>query len=204
MSPNIPSPFHQVRHRCRNPRCGAKLKRPVGNPRDAFCCESCFTGYYRSRCLVCERPFTRKTERRRLCGRRKCESQFRRHAGRFLGTRYRGSVLAENASRSAHSTGLKIGTLAGRAFRKVAGPELTATSFRLATLPLDPELVVRLDRAHAGYFEAQRKAKRTAARRAQIKRRHPPVNVLGGYKFPGAPAIDLSSIDTPEWAIQSN
>jgi hypothetical protein len=61
-----------------------------------------------------------------------------------------------------------------------------------------------LERAHAGYFESRKKAKRAAARKALIKRKHPPVNVLGGYKFPGAPTIDLSLIPAPDWAVTTN
>jgi hypothetical protein len=69
---------------------------------------------------------------------------------------------------------------------------------------LDPELQARLDRAHRGYLEHREKAKRAAARKALIKRRHPPVNIVGGYRFPGAPAIDFSPIDPPpEWATAS-
>jgi hypothetical protein len=78
--------------------------------------------------------------------------------------------------------------------------------FRFATIPLDPELAARLDRKHAELFEPLLKAKRKADRAApaQIKRRHPPVNILGGYRFPGAPALDMSPIDPPpEWAVQS-
>lgn len=37
LSPDPP----QIRHRCRNPRCGGKLKTPTDNPRGAFCCEGC-------------------------------------------------------------------------------------------------------------------------------------------------------------------
>jgi hypothetical protein len=111
--------------------------------------------------------------------------------------------LGHNGSRSAHFTDLKIGQKVGRPFRIVAGPDLSPTSFRLAILPLDPELAARLDRAHASYFEAHAKAKRAAERRAVIKPRHPPVNALGGYRFPNAPRIDLSPIAPPEWAIAS-
>jgi len=32
---------------------------------------------------------------------------------------------------------------------------------------------------------------------ATIERHHPPVNVLGGYKFPNAPVVDLSPLDMP-------
>ncbi len=35
------------------------------------------------------------------------------------------------------------------------------------------------------------KAERRATRRALIQYTTPPVNIIGGYRFPGAPAIDL-------------
>jgi hypothetical protein len=195
--------LHPLRHRCRNVRCGGKLKAPADNPRDAFCCRGCFESYYRARCLACERPIDRRTERRNLCGRPKCKREFQRHPERFSGPRYPVSVLVPNASGSARNTGLKIDDETGRAFRKVAGPELSETSFRLAALPLDPELVARLDRRHAEVLEPLFKAKRRADRKAQIKHRHAPINVLGGYRFQGAPEIDLSPTDSPEWATAS-
>jgi hypothetical protein len=192
------------RHRCRHPRCGTKLKHPADNPRDAFCCSTCFESFYRSRCLVCERPIDRKTERRQVCNRQKCRGQFRRHREQFLGTRYPALVLSHNGLGSADKTGLKIGQKADRPFRQVAGPELGPTALRLATLPLDPELAARLERAHRPYVEARAKAKRTAERKVLIKRRTSPVNVLGGYQFPRAPAIDLCPIEPPaEWAVAS-
>jgi hypothetical protein len=191
------------RHRCRNSRCGAKLKPPTTNRLDAFCCSGCFESFYRSRCLVCEQLFSRKTERRLLCGRAKCKREFQRHPERFSVGRYIGSVLVPNGTRSAHSTGLKIGQKGDRPFCLVAGPKLSPTAFRLATLPLDPDLAARVARANAPYFEALTKSKRAATRKALIKRHHPPVNVLGGYCFPGAPVVDLSPIDTPEWAAPS-
>jgi hypothetical protein len=73
----------QLRHHCRNPRCGGKLQRPTNNRLDAFCCRGCFDSYYRSRCLVCEQPFRRKTERRQVCNRSKCRHEFQRHRERF-------------------------------------------------------------------------------------------------------------------------
>lgn len=193
-----------VRHRCRNPRCAAQLKPAVANPRDAFCCQGCFGVFYRRRCLVCERPIIRQTERQILCGRVKCKRDFQRHRERFLGARYLPSVLVPNASRSAHSTGLKIGTKSGRPFAQIAGSGLTSTSLRLASFPPDPELAARLERAHRPYFEALRKSEQAAARRALIKRHHPPVNILGGHCFANAPALDLSPLPEPEWAVPSN
>jgi hypothetical protein len=182
-----------TRHHCRNPKCGARLKPPTTNSRDAFCCAGCFSAFYRRHCLVCERPIIRQTERQVLCGRVKCKRDFQRHRERFSPTRYLASVLVPNASRSAHSTGLKIGALAGRGFTQIAGPKLSPTALHLASLPLDPELTARLERTHRDYVENRQKAKRRAAKQALIKRKHSPVNVLGGYRFPGAPEIDLSS-----------
>jgi hypothetical protein len=83
---------------------------------------------------------------------------------------------------------------------------LTPVAFRLASIPLDPELAARLARAHAGCTERRERAKRAAARKAAIKRHHSPVNVLGGYRFAtGAPPISLSPIESPtsSWAIPS-
>jgi hypothetical protein len=191
---------NQLRHRCRNPRCGVKLKAPIENARDAFCYPGCYESFYRSRCLVCERPFDRKTERKRVCNRSKCRHEFRRHPERFQPTRYRASVLDHNASGNARFTGLKTGQKSGRAWRKVAGPDLTEINFRI---PLDPELVARLKKVHAASEAAWRKAAWHAKRRALIKHHTPPINVIGGYRFPDAPVIDLSPIEAPQWAITS-
>jgi hypothetical protein len=111
--------------------------------------------------------------------------------------------LLRNALRSAHSTGLKIGTKTGRPFRIVAGPELSPTSLRLASLPLDPELAARVDRTHAGYFKARAEARRVAMAAAVIKPCNWPVDMLGSYRLLGAPRIDLSPISAPEWATPS-
>ena len=191
-----------LRHRCRNPRCGSKLRTPTDNRLNAFCCLTCFESFYRPRCLVCEQPFIRKTERRIVCGRAKCRHQFQRHRARFSGTRYLTSVLGPNGLRSPHFTGLKTGQKSGRPFCIVAGPALSPDAFRLATLPTEPKFTARLARAHAPFLEALKKAKRAAARRALTKRRHPPVNVLGGYKFPGALAVEMHrwQMDRTRWA----
>jgi hypothetical protein len=103
--------------------------------------------------------------------------------------------LGHNASRSADSTGLKIDDKSGRPFRIVAGPALSPTALRLAILPPDPSFAARIERANAGFADWLRKSKYATARQAQIKRYHPPVNVLGGYRFSGAPAVDLGPIE---------
>ena len=192
----VPQPLpDQVRHRCRNPRCAGKLKTPTADPRDAFCCTGCFQGFYRTRCLVCERSFERNTERQRLCGRPKCKREFKRDSARFSGTRYLGSVSAPNTSRNPLKTGLKTGSKTGRPWRKVAGPDVHPINL---AIPLDADLAARLRRKVEADFEPLRKAKRRADRTALIKRKHPPANMLGGFRFPDALEIDL---DPPPVAL---
>jgi len=98
--------------------------------------------------------------------------------------------LGSNGSTSAHFTGFKTAPKTDRPVRLVAGPGLSPSALRLASLPPHPELAARLNRANAAFIELLRKKK------ALIKPHHPPVNVLGGYRFPNAPKIDLSPIKT--------
>jgi hypothetical protein len=74
----------QLRHRCRNPRCRGNLQQATDNPRAAFCCEGCYTGFYRLHCVVCEQPFERTSPTQKLCGRRKCRREFDRDPSRFV------------------------------------------------------------------------------------------------------------------------
>jgi hypothetical protein len=78
----------ELRHLCRNPRCRSKLPEPVTNPRDAFCARGCSTGFYRTRCRVCEEKFERKNDREHVCSRRKCRNAFSNRRGDFFGSRY--------------------------------------------------------------------------------------------------------------------
>jgi hypothetical protein len=124
-----------IRRRCRNPRCSAKLKRETDRPRDAFCCAGCFEQYFRTICLICERPMRPKAAQQRFCSDR-CRSTFRRHPEQFW-SRFTppGTPLADatrKALRSAHSTGPKIGTKRGRPPRIVAGPAADLDPINLA------------------------------------------------------------------------
>jgi hypothetical protein len=104
--------------------------------------------------------------------------------------------LGHNGSRSAHFTGFKIDQKTDRPFRQVAGLKLSTTALRLASIPPDPELAARLKRVN-DISEDLKRRRQASARRAIIKRHHPPANVLGGYAFPRAPVIDLSPISDP-------
>jgi hypothetical protein len=189
------SQHHHLRRRCRNARCGMRLREPTDNARIAFCCRNCREIFYRNRCAVCESHLPPGPSNRTVCWRAKCRAELRKFP-----LTYRTTKDVERPRRSADKTGTKSGPKAGRAWRVVAGPVPAEINLRL---PLHPELVARLERAHAFYYEQREKARRQAERRALIKRRHPPVNVLGGYRFPGAPVIDLTPIATPTWSMPS-
>src|SRR6516225_2964966 len=62
---------------CRNLKCRAKLKIPIGNPREAFCTRSCWQQFHRHRCLVCERPMSRNAEHQKVCHRAECKTAWR-------------------------------------------------------------------------------------------------------------------------------
>ena len=197
MTSNIPSQ-DRLRHRCRNIRCHMKLAAPTDSRRRAFCCEHCCEIFYLNRCRVCEATLPPGPSNRVVCRRSECRAELRK----FPQT-YQWSKSVERPPRSADKTGLKIGSESGRGWRIVAGPALTATAFQLATIPIDPELAARLDRAHAGYVENRKKAKRAAARRASIKRKTRPVEIIGRRQVPAEPKIDLSTPTPTAWAIPS-
>jgi hypothetical protein len=160
-----------VRHYCRNPRCRSKLTDPVENPREAFCCKGCYRGFYRSRCLMCERTMDRKAPNQRLCSRRKCKNAYRTsgrfgryfEAGKAVGPQ--GVILdARNPIKPGISSPLEP-TIRWR----IWGPKLTDQQLHLATLGWKPE---------------RRKPGKSI-----------PVNLIGGYRFPGAPAIKLGALE---------
>lgn len=132
---------HQLRHRCRNPKCRLKLKSPTENFRDAFCCAGCHTSYYRHRCLACEREMPRNAENQKVCYRAECKTAWRQKTviSRFIG---QGTASVGDPPRSAHFTGLKTGlnrgSDPGRSWHQVAGPTLTSESFAAAVLPDGP------------------------------------------------------------------
>ena len=174
----------QLRQRCRSPRCGATLKIPAANPRDAFCCRACERRFYSCRCRVCESLLTKKSQRRQVCGRSRCRHELERHPGPYFrarfpradlghnakktGTRYPPPGLGHNALAKPIKTGVPGAAKSGRAYRIIAGPAADPINF--GNWPDLPK-----------------------PRRVLIGRTTPPVNVIGGYRFPDAPKVDLSS-----------
>jgi hypothetical protein len=168
-----------LRHRCRNPRCHMKLMAPVENEHHAFCCRGCHNSFYLSRCLVCEDPMRRKTVQQKFgSGHARCRSEYNRFRHIFDFPAHPTSCVGDRG-RSAHFTGLKTDNRADRPWRKIAGPELSPRSFALATLPLDRATTARIARANA--------------KAVLIGPNDEPINLLGGYRFPKAPTLDLKS-----------
>jgi hypothetical protein len=162
-----------IRRRCRNPRCIAKLKRETDRPRDAFCCAGCFEQYFRTICLVCERPMRQKAAQQRFCSNR-CRSTFRRHPEQFW-SRFtppaRGVADAtRKALGSAHSTGLKTGTKRGRPPRIVAGP---GTDLDPINLAIDAEAFAHVRRLNHRHW----------AEVTLIGPRDWPINGIGGSDY---------------------
>src|SRR5271169_5561719 len=103
---------HDLRQMCRNPKCRSKLKEPASNLTDAFCVRGCSTGFYRTRCRVCEEKFERKNDREHVCGRRKCRNAFSNRRGDFFGSRYpeiRFSTTDASGTDEALKTSIKPG-----------------------------------------------------------------------------------------------
>ena len=171
----------QLRHYCRNPRCRSKLSTPVENLREAFCTRGCHTQFYRRRCVACEQPMERKRESQQLCGRRKCKNQFAALKAHFSLGRYHPSSSALDASGNPIKTGIFSPLKSDRGWRLVAGPPV---DMRLATIGA-ADAVKQADMANRRHWAE-------AGAAALIQRHHAPVNIVGGYKFPDAPEIEIA------------
>jgi len=171
-----------LRHYCRNPRCRSKLPSPVSNTSEAFCTRGCHSGFYRKRCLICEADMVRKTEHQLVCGKRRCRNALK--AGPNLG-RYAASSGGVSTHKNPTKSGTESGLKGDRAWRIVAGPPAapTASVFHCATIG-GAEAIRANDRANAQHWREH----------CLIKPHHPPVNVVGGYKFPDAPVVDLAPV----------
>jgi hypothetical protein len=187
----------ETRHYCRNPRCRSKLPAPVANTREAFCARGCFNSFYLHRCIVCERAIEQpKRGKRLICKRAKCRNAL--GGGLSLG-RYHASQSAKLNSVKADSVDVLTAPatdIAAPAWRIVAGPELTASQFHCATIADGPNCEWKggeYQRIEARNRALLREHFRRLGAKAQIQRHHAPVNVVGGYRFPGAPDIDLMS-----------
>jgi len=185
------------RHYCLNPRCRAKLAEPVDDDRKAFCSSGCYAGFYREHCLVCARGLPPGPGNRKTCARAACRNEYRRRPDlfRFFAlaqpTRYPSVKTVERPQKRSAKSRAILPPETGRAstWAAVAGPSLSPTGFRLATLPLDAEIAARLNRAN----DPARIRRQSGWGRLQDEPTFgpdtPPLNVVGGYKFPSAPRL---------------
>src|SRR5262249_41441849 len=156
------------------------------NPREAFCTRGCHNSFYRHRCLICERPIEQpKRGKRLICKKAKCRSALRSNS--YLGSYHR-SFAAKSILNKADFIGLKGPLKPHRPWRIVAGPELSASAFDCAAVRGE-EAVEAVNRTNLRNW---REANAKAEQKTLIERRHPPVNILGGYNYPDAPVVDLA------------
>lgn len=152
-------------------RCRVKLTEPVSNQRSAFCCKGCHRNWYAQHCMACEGQRHKS---------RKCRlelASIRRHGmmGKFHQKRPFGAEIPDSAKPRAQ-TPIFIGSvgLSKRVeWRVVAGPALTERKLHLATLsPPKP-------------------AKWCVHNTASISPKDAPINIIGGYRFPGTEGFEL-------------
>jgi hypothetical protein len=177
---------------CRNPKCRTKLKAKVSNRREAFCSRGCHTSFYLRRCLVCEGPLQRRNKTQRVCRKARCRSAWRARAsfGRYLP-----STVVTSASKTPDFIGSKWPPKHDRAWRQTAGPKLTASQVHCG--------LVGANEAVAENHQKNRTGWRKRNAKALIQHHHPPVNIVGGYKFPDAPDVKLRAEKKPIDSLSS-
>jgi hypothetical protein len=168
---------------CRHRKCRTKLKRPISNPREAFCSRGCHTSFYLRRCLVCEEPIQRRNKTQKVCRKSRCRNAWRARAG--FG-RYSPCSSVSSASKTLDFAGLKRPLKPDRACRQIAGPKLSPWQLHCA--------LIGAEEAVAEAHQKNRPHWRKHNAEALVQPHHPPVNIVGGYKFPTAPDVELPDI----------
>ena len=177
---------------CRHRKCRTKLKAPASNPREAFCARGCHTSFYLKRCLVCEGPLRRRNKTQRVCRKARCRSAWRARAG--FG-RYSPSAGVSSTSKTPDFIDSKAPLNPDRAWRQIAGPKLSPSQLHCALVGAK-EAVTEARQKNRPYW---RKHNATAL----IQRHHPPVNILGGYKFPNAQDLTLPEEVIPRSSLSA-
>jgi hypothetical protein len=178
---------------CRHRICRTKLKKPVSNKREAFCSRGCHTSFYLKRCLVCEGPMQRRNKTQRVCQKSQCRNAWRARAG--FG-RYCPSNSVSLASKTPNFIGSKSALKSNRAWRQIAGPKLTTSQLKCAMVGAN-EAVAEAHQRNPPYW-------RKPFPKALIQPHQPPVNILGGYKFPNAPDVKLREEKEPGFALTAS
>jgi hypothetical protein len=150
----------ELRHYCRNPKCRSKLPAPISNPREAFCIKGCCERFYRLRCYVCEEKKTGRLDAH-TCGRRKCKNAMRSLR------RPSDTGCVEIGVGESIESGVRKPLKPDRAWRIVAGPELTPNKLHCATIPDGPNC--RWEGGAYQRIEAKNRADLEAHAQAEIE-----------------------------------
>jgi hypothetical protein len=157
-----PRPQRQVATPCR--QCRRHLARPTDNDREGFCSSTCYARHYRIHCLACEQPIVRTSGRQRLCPGKTCQKRFQAlRKAAALGRYYPPGGAFYAVQIPAKSKACKD-EKSDRPWRQVAGPQLDQEELRLAVLSAPTPTVI-------------------------FKRNTPPLNIVGGHRFPDAPKL---------------
>jgi hypothetical protein len=197
----------ELRHYCRNPKCRSKLKEPAQNLREAFCARGCHSSFYLKRCGVCEVALEQKYRKLKrgdltkfvkvqsglTCGSSECKRRWREGdgLGRFWPKPHRGSQAADLHKEAPAAQ--RVFSASQTPWRRIAGPRLTSDQFRAATVPDGPNNAWEggpYERIEAQNRALLRAHFRKKAAECLIQPHHPPINIVGGYKFPLPPDLD--------------
>jgi hypothetical protein len=186
-----------LRRRCR--KCKGKLPTPASNEREAFCCRGCYEQFYRTRCRVCECAIEQPKVggQRVICKRARCKSDWEEKAGfgRFLASKKqkpgRYPLSDKTISESLDFIASKQRT-EGRRWRTIAGPALSPAALHAATISDGPDMEWRggqYEGVEARNKDKLRKHFKAQAEKCLIQAHHAPIDVVGGYRFSGAPQL---------------
>jgi hypothetical protein len=170
-----------LRVRCRDPKCLCALPVPA-EERRAFCARGCYDRFYRTRCRVCG-----ELSPRGKLHARKCAYAHRQNPGLYAYRKLQnpadGRLSPERTrdERNPYKTAIKT-----RA--RTWGPALSTTEYWLGSLPLHPIDAARVRQAN----DPRWIWRETAWCRPKVLfgPDMPPLNLVGGYRFPGAPTVD--------------
>jgi hypothetical protein len=140
----------------------------------------CHRYFYKTRCKVCDRP----SQNGRLCS-GKCRYAFEQNRNLYT---YQSLQMADNhQNRSGDSNNPYRMGIKTRA--KTWGPTLSDDSFWLATIPLHSA-----DKANAKRANARAELEPVLGKpKVLFGPATPSLNIIGGYRFPGALAVDLAA-----------
>ena len=166
---------------CRHRKCRTKLKKPVSNKREAFCCPR-LSYQFLPKALPGLRGahYSVETRRRRFAENRGAATI----GGLKLGSAATAPPpLLAWLQKPLILLGQNRPLKPNRAWRQVAGPKLTTSQLQCA--------LVGAEEAVAEAHQKNRPYWRKHNAKALIQPHHPPVNILGGYRFPDAPEVIL-------------